>query len=193
MKERKISTYQAIAIVVIVMISHIILNMPNHLISQTGPATILNIFYVFGIALIVFALAAKIFDVFPNSDIIDICEYTAGKTFKNIYSVLICIYLIIIDAFVIRIFSESLALIYFPNVDLEIIILIFIAITTILNIFGFKAISRVTLIILPIILGSMFVIFISSSGDFVPERALPLLGYGASSTFISGLRKYLCF
>ena len=40
MKERKLGTFQAIAIVVTVMISHIILNVPNHLIAETGSSTI---------------------------------------------------------------------------------------------------------------------------------------------------------
>lgn len=35
MKEKKIGTLQAAAVIITVMISHIILNMPNHLISST--------------------------------------------------------------------------------------------------------------------------------------------------------------
>lgn len=188
MKERKLGTFQAIAIIVSVMISHIILNLPNHLIYETGSSTILNIIYVFIISLIIFYIALKILYLFPNSDIIDICEYAAGKTAKNILGTGICIYLLIISAFVIRIFSESLVLIYFPNIDLEIVMLIFIAITTIMNLFGFKTIARVTLIVIPIILLAMVIIFISSASGFVPQKALPILGYGAKETFVTGLR-----
>lgn len=188
MKEAKLGTIQAVSIVATVMISHIILNLPNHLINETGSATILNLIYVFTISLILFWIASKVFSLFPNSDIIDICEYTAGKTIKNICSSIICVYLLILSAFVIRIFAESLVMIYFPNIDLEIVILIFITITAILNLLGFKAISRTTSILLPIILFAIVVIFVSSAGDFIPERALPILGYGASKTFVTGLR-----
>lgn len=193
MKERKLGTLQAVSIVVTVMISHIILNLPNHLIAETGSSTILNLVYVFIISLIIFALSYKVLKLFSNSDIVDICEYAAGKTIKNIFASLVCVYLLVICAFVIRIFSESLVLIYFPNIDLEVVMIIFIAITVLLNLFGFKAISRTTSIILPIILVAMVIIFIASCSDFMPERALPILGYGASSTFLSGLRKYICF
>lgn len=193
MKERKLGTLQAIAIVVTVMISHIILNLPNHLITETGSATILNLIYVFIISLIIFGLSYKVLNLFSNSDILDICEYAAGKTIKNIFGIMVCIYLSLICAFVIRIFSESLVLIYFPNIDLEIVMLIFIAITVLLNLFGFKSIARTTLIILPVILVAMVIIFIASCSNFVPERAFPILGYGASSTFLSGLRKYIRF
>ncbi len=193
MKERKLGTFQAIAIIVTVMISHIILNVPNHLITETGSATILNLIYVFIIFLIFFYIISRILKLFPSSDIIDICEYVAGKTVKNIFTIIVCIYLLVLSAFVVRTLAESLVLISFPNIDLEIVILIFIAIAIILNLFGFKVIARTTVFILPIVLVSMIIIFISSVSDFVPERALPILGYGASETFLNGLRKYFCF
>lgn len=66
MKESKIGILQAVSVIVTVMISHIILNMPNHLISNTGPATILNLVYVFIIASFVFYIASKVFDLFPR-------------------------------------------------------------------------------------------------------------------------------
>lgn len=66
MKESRIGIVQAVSVIVTVMISHIILNMPNHLISTTGPATILNLVYVFIIALFVFYLASKVFELFPR-------------------------------------------------------------------------------------------------------------------------------
>lgn len=94
----------------------------------------------------------------------------------------------IISAFVIRIFSESLVLIYFPNIDLEVVILVFIAISTVMNLFGFKAIARVTLMILPVILVAMITIFVSSASDFTIERALPIFGYGIKETFLTGIR-----
>lgn len=116
-----------------------------------------------------------------------------GKWLKNTFCIVICIYFLTISSFVIRTFSESLVLIYFPNIDLEIVILIFVAITIIMNLLGFKAISRVTLITLPIILFSMVIIFISSWSKFIPQRALPVLGYGASETFLSGLGNIFAF
>ena len=117
MKERKLENYQAVAIIVTVMLSHIILNLPNHLISQTGSATIFNFLYVFGIVMIICWLVTKFFKLFPNSDLIDICEYTGGKVAKNIYTIALLVYLFTVSGFVIRIFAESLVLIYFPNME----------------------------------------------------------------------------
>lgn len=152
MNNTKLGTLQAASVIITVMISHIILNMPNHLISSVGSATILNLVYIFIITLLVFYIASKIFDHFPGKDLIDICEFTGGRFLKNAYSILICLYFLIISGFVIRTFSESLVLIYFQNIDIEIVVLIFVIIATIMNIFGFKTISRVALITLPAIL-----------------------------------------
>ena len=193
MNERKLDNYQAIAIIVTVMLSHIILNLPNHLIDTTGSSSILNLFYVFAIVLSIFWIVTKVFKLFPNSDIIDICEYSAGKTLKIIYTLFICAYLLIISASVIRIFAESLSLIYLPNIRLEIIILFFIIISAIMNLLGFKSIARTSVILLPIIIFAMLVVFIYSVSDFTVQRALPFLGYGTFNTFVKGLGNIFAF
>ena len=193
MKERKLENYQAVAIIVIVMLSHIILNLPNHLISQAGSATILNFFYIFGIILIIFWIVTKFFKLFPNSDLIDICEYAGGKIAKNIYTASLLVYLFTVSAFVIRIFSESLVLIYFPNMDVDMVILVFIIITAVINVLGFKSIARASVILFPLIIVALLFVFVSSSSSFMPERALPILGYGVSETFLKGLTNIFAF
>lgn len=185
MKKSKMGVMQATSIIITVMISHIILNMPNHLIASTGSATILNLVFVLILSLIFFYIAYKIFAKFPGKDLLDICEFTGGKILKTIFGIAICIYFTVISGFVIRTFSESLILIYFPNIDREMVVLMFVAIAVVMNLFGFKAIARVTLITIPIILVSMIIIFISSSSHFIPQRIFPILGYGASETFLS--------
>lgn len=193
MKETKMGVFQAASIIITVMISHIILNMPNHLITSTGSSTILNLVYIFIIVMLVFFLAYKVFKLFPGKDLVDISEYAGGKFLKNVFSIIICIYFTTISAFVIRTFAESLVLIYFPNVDREIVVLVFVTIAVVMNLFGFKAISRVTLITIPIILISMILIFVSSASNFIPQRALPILGYGVYDTFVSGLTNIFAF
>ena len=193
MDVNKLRSYEAIAIIVSVMISHIILNLPNHILTKAGTSTILNILYVIAITCIFFFIISKIFKEFPNSDIIDICEFLGGKVLKILYSILFIIYGSVITALIIRIISQSLSLIYLSNIKLEIIILIFIVASAILNLLGFKTITRVTLILVPFILISMVVIFFTSVGDYVVERALPILGYGIKETFLYGTSNLFAF
>lgn len=193
MDVNKLRSYEAVAIIVSVMISHIILNLPNHILTATGTSTILNILYVIAITCVFFFIISKIFKAFPNADIIDICEFLGGKFLKTIYSIFFILYVSIITALIIRIISESLSLIYLSNIKIEIIILIFIVASAILNLLGFKTITRVTLIFVPFILISMVVIFFTSVGDYVVERALPLFGYGLEETFLYGTANLFAF
>ncbi len=66
MKESKMGTLQTASIIITVMIAHIILNMPNHLISSTGSSTILNLLFVLVISLGFFYIAFKIIKNFPR-------------------------------------------------------------------------------------------------------------------------------
>ena len=66
MDVNKLRSYEAIAIIVSVMISHIILNLPNHILTKAGTSTILNIIYVIAITCIFFFIISKIFKEFPN-------------------------------------------------------------------------------------------------------------------------------
>ena len=193
MDVNKLRSYEAVAIIVSVMISHIILNLPNHILTTTGASTILNILYVTAITCVFFFIVSKIFKAFPNSDIIDICEFLGGKFLKTVYSIVFILYVSTITAFIIRIISQSLSLIYLSNVKIEIIILIFISTSAILNLLGFKTITRVTLIFIPFILISMVVIFFTSVGDYVVERAFPILGYGLKETFLYGSTNLFAF
>ena len=189
----KLRTYEAISIIVSVMISHIILNIPNHILTLTGSSSILNILYIICITCIFFFIISKIFKSFPNLDIIDICEFLGGKFLKTVYSIFFIIYVSTITGLIIRIISNSLSLIYLSNLKLEIIILTFILAAAILNFFGFKTITRITLIFIPFILISMVIIFFTSAGDYVVERALPILGYGLKETFMYGTSNLFAF
>lgn len=193
MKERILENHQAIAICVTVMVAHIILNVPNYLINLTASATLLNFVYIFAIMLAILWLVTKFFKVFPGCDVIDICEYVGGKIPKKIYSILLFVYLLVISSFVIRIFSDSLIAMYFPNIDPEIVILIFIFLTVLVNLLGFKSIARTCAILLPVILVTLVVVFVSSSSAFTPERALPILGNGINTTFFKGLSNIYAF
>lgn len=193
MEMHKLRTVEAITLLLSVMISHIILNLSTHLLTLTGTSTILNIIYISILTFIMFFIVEKIFKVFPNSDIIDICEFLGGKPLKIIYSIGFVIYSSIISSLMIRIFSESLSLIYFSNVNIELIILTFVIACTILTLLGFKVITRITLIFVPFILISMVIIFFTSASDFVIERALPIFGYGIENTFLTGTSNLFAF
>ena len=75
MKVDKINTIEAVFLVIIVMLTHIILNLPNAILNSTGSAAILNVIYCFGITIIFFLILNKLFFLFSEKDIIYVSEY----------------------------------------------------------------------------------------------------------------------
>ncbi len=135
----------------------------------------------------------KLFKNFANSDIIDVAEYLGGKILKIIIGILFIAYFIIISATQLRNFCEILKLIYFPQVPISLLIILFLIIAVLANKFGDTAITRINLIIVPLVMINLLVAFFCISIRFVPERIFPILGYGVNETFFSGATNLFAF
>ena len=193
MNYSKIGTLEAIGIVFIVLCNHLVLNMPQSIISSTGSASILNIAYVFLLALLFILLVIKLFKNFSTYDIIDVSEFLGGKFLNVLISIIILLYFILTSSTLIRNFSEGLKIIYFTNYPIYAILLFFIVSATICNYFGSKTVIRANLLIIPIIFISLLLVFIASFNNIIPQRALPILGYGSYETFIQGISNIFSF
>lgn len=193
MNTDKIGTLEAISSVIIVILSHIILNLPNELLSSTLSAAPLNVIYITGIVLLLYLLATKLFKPFHNKDILDIAEYVGGSILKKIVSVIYSLHLIFISGILICSFADTIKAIYLQNMPSELICLLFILIAVLANLFGFKSISRTNAILMPFILITILIIFISLFTAFVPQRIFPVFGYGVNETFILGASNIFAF
>ena len=187
----KIGDFEAISLIVIVTVAHILSNLPQTLLHSTNSSTVLNIIYISLLVLGIVYIIYKIFKKFPNQDILDISEYVGGNALKITLGVAFILYFITIASFLLRNFSESLKIIYFPNTHFSAIILIFVAV--ILNKFGFKTIIRCNLIIIPLALISLLVIFFSTVDEFTIQRFFPILGFGFNETFVLGATNIFAF
>lgn len=193
MNTSKLENLEAIILIAIIMINNIILNFPKSIIISTGSAAWINTLFICTIAIIFSLLIAKLFKNFPNSDILDISHYLGGNCLKLIIGLLSIVFFTVTSVLVIRNFSETIKIIYFNTSPIIYLILFFIIATCIANKFGIKVISKVTLIIAPIIFISILLILFSSFDRFIPQRLLPILGYGLNKTFFSGLSNLFGF
>lgn len=193
MSSNKIGNTEAIFLIIIVTVAHIILNIPQYILNETSTSSILNIVYVSIIALAICYVIYKLFNYFPGQDIVDVGKYLGGNWLKIIIGILYTAYLFFISSILLRNFSESLKIIYFPNTAVVIVILVFLLGTTIVNKIGLTSIIRCNLIISPLVLIAMLILFLSTSGEFVWQRALPILGHGFYETFIKGLSNIYAF
>ena len=193
MDSNKIGKTEAISMIIILMITHIIINLPLTLIKSTGSSTALNVIYISLIALVFCLILSKLFSLFPGCDIFDIAEFLAGKWLKITLQILFMLYLISMVAVVLRVFTLNLQIIYFTNLDIATILIVFLIGGIIINQFGFRTIIKSTLVFLPIILIAMFVLFASTLDNFGIEKFLPVFGNGFDETFISGISNLFAF
>ena len=89
MNYTKLGNFEAICLIVILFINHIVLNLPQMILNSSGTASILNCIYVFALVLILGIVILKLLKNFAGLDIIDISEYLGGKVLK------ILIYLVV--------------------------------------------------------------------------------------------------
>lgn len=190
---KKLSTIEAIAFTVILIINHTILDLPKIILLSAGSASIINTIYVSILAVILCLLIVNLFKPFPGKDIIDIAEFLGGKILKVLIGFAFIISFSISLAIVLKYFSDALKVIYFPSTPILLIMLFFLLPCILSNKIGLKAISRANLILLPIIIISIIIIILSISHLFVPERALPILGNGFKSTFLVGASNIFAF
>lgn len=193
MNYTKLGNFEAICLIVVLFINHIVLNLPQMILDNSGSASALNIIYIISLVLIFALLILKLFKNFTGLDIVDISEYLGGKSLKILVGILCIIYLILECSFLTRIFSKNLLLVYFPNYPISFIIFIFLFVAVIANIIGKKSIIKSNTIIVPIALISIFFtsIFVVDLLRF--ERAMPIFGDGADKIFLVGASNLFAF
>lgn len=186
MEEEKLNFVEASFLVLIILISHIIMDLPNMIIKSQNSSAILNVAYITILVLIYFFIINKLFKPFEGKTILGVAEFVGGKTLKVILCIIYSLYLVCISAMIIRGFCETLKIIYFPKAALWIILEIFLLLAVLANKFGERNIIKVNTILMPFILLSIFVIFIALLKNFEISRIFPLLGNGVKSTFMDG-------
>ena len=183
---QKIGKIEAIALMVTIMINQIILNMPTIIISTSGTSSVINTIYITILALIFIHIINRLFKPFPNNDLVDISEYVGGKTLKIIIGILYITFFLLFSTLLFRYFVNNLKLIYFNDISMVLLLILFLLPPIVLNKIGLKSISSTNLIFIPISIISLVILLLAIYSDFIPERIFPILGYGVNNTFFSG-------
>lgn len=186
MEIKQIGNFQAIALILIIVINHLILGTPRTLIAETGTGTILNMIYVFILALLLVFIISKLFNNFKGKDIIDISEFLGGKVLKVIVGIVFIGYFLVILSTTVRVIVQDLEIIYFENISVCILTLIIIASIVFVYKYGSSAVIKCNAIIAPIVGIAILTIAFSNIKDFSLDRIFPILGFGAKETFITG-------
>ena len=193
MNIEKIGNFEAICLILIIIVNEIVLNVPNLIIYTTGSSAIINVFFISAIAIVFSYFICRLYKNFTGMDIIDISKFLGGKTLNVITSLLFLLYFLFLSSIGIRCITNSLKIIYFNSSPLLFILLFFIIPAVIINKLGLKSVSSINVIIFIIVIISLMFLLTCSYKSFSISRAFPILGLGANETFIKGSTNIFVF
>lgn len=193
MNNIKLNNFEAIAIIFTISITHSILTLPKAIMQPVSSASLLNIIYVSILALFLSIIIFKLLNKHPGLDIIDISEILGGKLLKRFVGFAFLAYVLFVSSILIRTFSHCLKIVYYPMTDLIFIIAFFTVSIPISCALSSETVFKANLIIIPIVLFSIFFLFIANAKYFNYQNIFPLLGNGLNATFVKGASNIFAF
>ena len=187
METSKITTAEAISIVLGIFVAYTLVALPRSMLETTKTATLINLIYVGIIALLITFLIYKLLLKFPGSDIVDVAEYLGGKPLKTLIGIVFIFYFFFSSSILLRNFCECLKIVYYPMTSLIFIILTFIIVICITLHHRFSSIAKVNLLIIPLVIISIIFLFVANMKNFSLDNIFPILGNGLFDTFVTGL------
>ena len=189
MKETKylLTSKEAISMILTIVISKLILNVPATLVLNTNSGTPINLLFIGILGFLLLNLIIKLLDNFPASNIFDISFYLGGNILKTITSLIFLFILLLGVTATLVDFTHILQIIYFNDFSIIYILLFFLIGTLFCNKFGFKSIIKSLILILPL---AIFTIILSTFGVrdyFKLSNYTPILGTNLETTFVKGL------
>ncbi len=183
----KMKKYEAICLILIIMVNKLILNVPYYIIDLVGTGALINLIYIGVIGLIFVLCLNYLFQRFPNSDIIDISEFLGGKVLKVIMCIIFVAFFFLVSYITLTDFANMIKSIYFDESPLIFIILFFMVGIVVSNLVGFKSIVRTICLVVPFTLISIILALFAVYDEFSLDKFSPFFGYNAQTTFINGL------
>ena len=177
----KIGSLEALSLLLVVVLNHVILSLPKNVIAKTGSSSLFMMFIV------------RIFNKFPGNDILNISSFLGGKFLKYLTGILFLIYFISFSSITLRNFAENLKIIYFQNYSITLILFLFILAIIGCNYLGIKSIARGNFIVLPVLFLSIIFIFFATMKNFNYQDIFPILGDGEQYLCIFGNCCFLLF
>ena len=193
MENTRIGKFEAIALILTVIVNHAILNITKIIISSTNTSAILNTIYISLIAILISYIIYKLLNKFPTFDILDISNFLGGKILKLIVSILFFAYFIFFSGSLLKSLAYCLQTIYYTSTNTFFIIAIFLIGAVFVCNLKNDSTFRSNLLVIPLVLLSIVVLFLGNTGDFVFENIFPILGNGIFDTFFMGASNLFAF
>lgn len=169
----------------------LVLLYPRELVLCSATAAWIEMLFVTLLALALFYVTNKVYT--KNKNVLELSFASFGKSARIIVGSLCLFVLFSLFISVMRIFPESVKVVLLQDTDTELILGVFALSSCLGAIFGLKAISKITAIILPF-MAVLFVGFLLLlSGNYRAENIVPLFGNGFGKIFINGIGSLYVF
>ena len=189
----KIGFSEALCVLLIIVISHLILTVPKIILKSQGSASSLNVVYITLIALFVVFIINLLYKNFKGMDILDISNYLLGSKFRFIIGIAYIAFFLFTCSLLVRNTSENLKTMYFQSTPIPYILFIILLAVGFMNRYSLKTVIKCNLIVVPILVLALTILFILSFNNFTVERLFPILGYGSQNTFVNGISNIFIF
>lgn len=193
MEKDKIGFGEALCILLIVALSHIILTFPKTILETQGTGSLLNVIYLTIVGFVFLTIFIKLYKNFKGKDILDISDFLGGKILRFILGIVFITYLLFISSLLVRNTSESFRTMYLQNTPIPYLIFALLVGASYVNKLGSGATIKTNLIVVPGIFIVLLLIFMASVNNFSAGRLFPLMGYGAKNVFVNGFSNLYMF
>jgi spore germination protein KB len=182
----QIGIWESKMLLILMMITKVILNLPRTLSEDAGTAGWMIAIYITVLALIGFAVITRLYKGMENKDLVDVAEYAFGSAGRIIAGTIIVVFLFIILSIVMREFGEDMKTLGLTVSPLPFVMLFFAVGMIIAAYIGIESIARIHSLFFPVIFATytLYIILLVKYLDF--SRIMPLLGNGLKSIFVKG-------
>ena len=167
--------------------AQIFLNMPRIVAEKAGTAGWILIIYVSALSSLVFFILTKLYKNFQGKDLIDLAQESLGNPGRIISGILYFVLWIFVVSLILRQFAENFKIISLNNSPITYVIPFLIAGIVAAAYKGIEALARVAALCVPIIIGALLLILVSSVPDCEFGYIFPILGNGPKAIFLEGL------
>lgn len=188
----KLTSYEAICLIIILFLNTIIFELPNSFIKLCNSGAIINVIFVSILAFIFFFSTYKLLRNMNNTDLLTTSEFIGGIKLKKLIGISYISYIILYASTILRDFSETLHITFLYHLPLYIIIALLIIPA------AFSAIQKnitftTTIFIIPFIIVSLIIVFFNIFYNLSISKLFPIFGHNLTSELISGSSNIFAF
>ncbi len=178
--------WESIALIVNAICARIFLNFPRTVVEDAGTAGWLETIYFSVLALLLFAVIARLYARFNRKDLLDIADLAGGSTGRIIFGLLFLGLILFAGMLILREYAECMKVISLTDSPLSFVMLFFAVAMVAACFLGLEPIVRFHAIAVPIIMAGLLFILLMVAPYYDPTNLLPVLGNGIYGIFGKG-------